>query len=158
MGLSAFDRLAAERIAIMRLADGIQQALGRPATTKDLQQVAFDVIDGHDRRVRPYLKLEERFLQGTWGAETAAWEAGTQRILATLHLLRRGVESGQPLRPVLEAAELELRGFLEVREQLVRDLRRRLPAATVAGIGARFDEYESQLVRPRSLATLSRWP
>lgn len=153
MAIAALDRLAADRIAIMGLADAVQQALTQPATTRDLQQVCFELIDGNDRRIRPYLLLEERLLHGIWspGAAIRA-EQGSSALASCFQMLRRTVESGRPLRPALEDIELELRAFVEMRERLSKDVRRGLPG-TLEQIETRFEAYEARLVRPQSLAT-----
>ncbi len=130
---SALDRLSAENMGILRLADDIALRLGRPATSRDLEHLAFRIIDANEQIIRPHVGFEGDVLLRTLADHLGGMhndliarslrEAGAieNQILA----LREAVELVRPLREVLEDTEFVLRDYVDYAESTLIPYARR---------------------------------
>lgn len=124
MHLTALDTLQDEHQEILALADRMADTLERRVTKSRLEYLVHDVLDQHERVVRVHLAREKQcFLdvlrEHVGDAHPDILEGAMEQILAleaSMHILRSGVESGAPLRLLLEEAEISLREYVEYEE------------------------------------------
>lgn len=145
---SALDYLSADHFTMLHLAHRIEHVLGKPATSIDLQQVAYELIDAHDRLIRPHLEREEQVLLSVIREHAAARsvaidEAHAQGRLIqdNLVFLRQSLELGYALRGVLEDVEWSLRAYVDHEEKhIIPWAEQVLDKVIMAEVERRFEE------------------
>lgn len=160
MHVPVLDGFSADNLRILALADDISRQLGRPSTKRDLEQVAFEIIDGNDRLMRPHFLREERSLLAVVHEHLADQHpavlerAGREMdaIREQLLALRRAVELNEPLRPVLEETEFCLRRYVDHQERvLIPWARRSLGNILIEEMEQRLQAKEEEDVSVRIL-------
>ncbi len=138
-------------MGILRIADDIATRLGRPATSRDLEQLAFRIIDGNEQIIRPHIGLEGDILLRVLAEHLggmhhdliarALREAGA--IENQMVVLREAVELVRPLREVLEDTEFVLRDYVDYAESTLLPYARRHLGDLIDEVERRHDEARS---------------
>lgn len=109
---------------ILILADRIASVLGRHVTRNELEQTIYEIMDFHDRILRPHLEEEDHAVLAVLAEHMGGVhidsidEARRERAVLENELfrMRQGVETGEPLRPLLEDIEFSMREYVEYAE------------------------------------------